>query len=197
MPEATFIYNVNPDLPELQAPFSIGVHPWFITPESFDNRLAATRDLIVHPLCVAVGECGIDKNRGAELSLQKEMFRRMVDLSETYRKPMIIHCVKGFDEIFSVYKEKKPQQPWIIHGFRGKPDQAYQLLKAGMMISLGDKFNPETARIIPVDKLFVETDESPVSVQTVYQRIASIKGISETSLAEVINRHAERLFGIE
>ncbi len=64
-------------------------------------------------------------------------------------------------------KELKPTQPWIIHGFRGKPQQAGQLLRAGFNLSLGPNFNPETARVIPSDRLHIETDDSPVTLKAV------------------------------
>ena len=61
--------------------------------------------------------------------------------------------------------------PWIIHGFRGKPQLAQQLLNKGFYISLGEKFNPETVSIIPVDRLLFETDESPLNINKIIDNI--------------------------
>ena len=104
-------------------------------------------------------------------------------LAEEVQKPLILHCVKAYDRLIALRKEMKPQQAWILHGFRGKPQQAEQLIKAGFHISLGEKFNPDSARIIPADRLFIESDESSAAIAYIYAAAACAKGADIEALA--------------
>ena len=61
--------------------------------------------------------------------------------------------------------------PLIVHGFRKGPQLAQQLLDVGFHISLGEKFNPEVAKIVPSDRLWRETDESALDIQEIRQTI--------------------------
>ena len=50
--------------------------------------------------------------------------------------------------------------PWIIHGFRGKPQLAEALIRQGFYLSLGERYNPMSAAVIPIDRLLAESDGS-------------------------------------
>ena len=80
-------------------------------------------------------------------------------LSEKNSLPLILHVVKAFPEIIALKKELKPRQPWIIHGFRGKPELAKELHRHGFFLSLGERHNPDAAAIIPAERLLLESDE--------------------------------------
>lgn len=114
--------------------YSVGIHPWY----SFEVTPQMWRQLEIDaaaPEVIAIGECGIDKLRGADISLQAEIFRRHILLSEALGKPLIIHCVRAIEQIERLRTEMRPTQPWILHGFRGKPRQAHQLLSRGYYLS--------------------------------------------------------------
>jgi len=153
-------------------PVSIGIHPWDTVQEpDFDliEQIAAMTQV------VAIGETGLDKLRGAPLTRQTDIFRRHIELSERLGKPLIIHCVKAWEELLRLKKEMKPQQNWGIHGFRGGPEQALQLTASGLYLSLGCHFNPYTAAAIPADRLLAETDESSLPIATIASRIAAVR----------------------
>lgn len=142
--------------------YSIGLHPWHT--DMPNDALAAAIDEVRRKASdkriVAIGECGIDRLRGATIDTQTSVFRQHVAISEIVAKPLIIHAVRSFDILLSLKKELKPQQLWIIHGFRGKAALARQLLDAGFALSYGEKFNPEALAITPADRLFTETDNT-------------------------------------
>lgn len=143
----------------LEGRFSVGIHPWLTQGKTADTfNWHELRQQLGHPAVVAVGECGLDTLRGAPLNEQIEIFRRQIELSESLQLPMILHIVKAIDPMLALRKQLKPLQPWIIHGFRGNPCQAAQLVKAGLYLSLGRQFNPLTETAIPADRLFRETD---------------------------------------
>jgi len=137
--------------------FSAGLHPWGVS-ESFGNQLIVLKKLLANPRVLAVGECGFDTLRGPSHELQEQAFVRQVELSEQFGKPMILHVVRDFDSVIRLHKELKPAQKWLIHGFRGGPQQMEQLYANGILVSFGLKHNPAAIRNIPSDRLFLETD---------------------------------------
>jgi TatD DNase family protein len=161
--------------------FSLGFHPW--SADEFTEELSAKLEKWANDKrLVAIGECGLDKNSKTDIKEQIEVFKRQILLSEQVQKPLIIHCVGCFNELFEVKKQLNPQQLWIIHGFRGKPELAQQALNIGCNLSFGEYFNTETVLITPIENLFLETDESTLSIKDIYQKIADIKQVSPTKL---------------
>jgi TatD DNase family protein len=137
--------------------FSAGLHPWDVTGHD-DEALRNLEKLLVLPQVLAVGECGFDTLKGPSHELQEQAFIRQVELSERFKKPMILHVVRDFDSIIRLRKQLKPAQPWLIHGFRGGPEQMNQLFAQGILVSFGLKHNPESLRQVPTGRLFLETD---------------------------------------
>lgn len=154
--------------------YSIGIHPWEVH-ETNPNALEKLEFWAANDAVKAIGECGLDKNSKAGFKEQSYHFERQVLLSEKYQKPMIIHCVACFNEIISLRKKLKPTQDWIIHGFRGKPQLAKQLISKGFSLSFGEKYNSMSVEITPIESLCIETDTSSVDIMTLYKEIASIK----------------------
>lgn len=136
--------------------YSAGIHPWNARKAS-PEAIAELRTLAQHPQVVAIGEAGLDPLRG-DVQTQLPLFELQARLAEEVAKPLIIHCVKRWDSIIGLRQALKPTQEWIIHGFRGKPTLAQQLLRAGFSISLGAKSNPATEAIIPPERLYRESD---------------------------------------
>lgn len=149
---------------------SIGIHPW---DDASEHDLDLLEQLAHHPRVVAIGESGLDTLRGPSIERQEALFEQQVLLAEKVGKPMIIHCVKAWDRLLAIKRRVNPTHPWMIHGFRGKPQLARQLLDAGFYISLGQHFNPDTLPIIPSHRLLVETDESTLPVASIMETIAS------------------------
>ena len=173
---------------------SVGIHPWYIN-ENWKSELATIAGWAKATNVVAIGECGLDTLKSpAPAELQEEIFKAHTQLAEELHKPLIIHCVKAYDRLLALHKEMKPQQPWILHGFRGKPQLAKQLARAGLYISLGEQFNPDSAKAIPMEKLFIETDESRLHITDIYATVAAAKGITAEQLALQIAANA-RIFG--
>lgn len=188
----TAILNSSCRLPDRL--ISTGIHPWEIT-DNHEEQLAVVREAAMHRNTVAIGECGLDFLKStATPEVQEQIFIAHAKLAEEYKKPLIIHCVKAFNRLIALRKNFAPQQPWITHGFRGKPQQTEQLIKAGFYISLGEHFNLESAKSIPADKLFIESDESRLPIADIYAAIAAARGFTLEELAEQIERNM-RIFG--
>ena len=145
--------------------YSVGIHPWH-TAEVTSDTIDRLDQAAAHPAVLAIGETGLDRLRGADLDRQTAILRHHIDLSERLHKPLVLHIVRAYPEIITLKRQLRPTQPWVIHGFRGKPALARQLLDAGFYLSLGERFNPDTAPIIPADRLLIETDESLTPITT-------------------------------
>ena len=166
---------------------SVGLHPWDIT-EDWEKDLLRITELAKSRNVIAIGECGIDKLKStANLTTQITVFQAHARLSEETRKPLIIHCVKGIDEITRLYKELNPTQAWIIHGFRGKPQQAQQITGCGLYISFGEHFNAESIKATPLDRMFIESDESTLPIADIYSAIAKTKDMEVEALQQSIS----------
>ena len=154
---ADSIINIEPDSPiPSGGSYSTGIHPWRAA--EADRLWPLVEDAAGRPEIVAIGECGLDRLRGPGMDIQEEVFVRHARLAERTGKPLIIHCVRAWAEILRLHSRLRPAVPWIIHGFRGRPALASQLLQAGFHLSLGPKASPELLALVPPDRLHRETD---------------------------------------
>lgn len=147
--------------------YSAGLHPWDTNAPDADKAIDRLEIEAASPLIAAIGEAGLDRLRGAHLDRQMQFLRLQLEISRKTQKPIILHIVKAFAEIIRLHKELKPEEPWIIHGFRGKPQLARQLVDEGFYLSLGERFNSESASVIPSSRLLVESDESQLPIEQI------------------------------
>lgn len=173
---------------------SVGIHPWQLTEENAEAQWKALQEQISYPTVVAIGEGGLDKLKSPSLELQTDLLRKQITLSEEKSLPLILHCVKAFNELIQLKKEIKPLQPWIIHGFRGKETLAMDCIRHGFYLSFGEHFQEGAIKAIPLEKLFIETDESETPIETIYSSIAKVRGISLEELKECIKKNVQEVF---
>ena len=156
--------------------YSVGIHPWQVgraTDADFDRLAECARSDNV----LMIGECGIDKLRGGDLSMQTGVLERHIALSEQVCKPLVLHCVRASNELCRLRRVLRPRMPWVVHGFRGNARVAGQLLDAGFYLSYGERFNPEALAITPADRLLAETDESLLPIDEIHRRLAASRQI--------------------
>ncbi len=178
----------------LQGLFSVGFHPWELgaTGPSAEEWEVFER-IAERPEVVAIGECGLDLLKGPVLAVQMNAFKRQAETASRLGKPLIIHCVKGYEQVMALKKELKPEVAWIIHGFRGKASVARMLVKAGFYLSIGEKFNPDALTEIPRDRLLVETDESELPIEEILTRVAEALGEDPAELSKTIEETVKRV----
>ena len=150
--------------------YSCGIHPWYIDDIKSDMDLLS--EIAEDDKVVAIGEAGLDKLKGPDMDLQIEVFKMQIELAIAKNIPLIIHCVKAWDELIALHKEYKTDIPWIIHGYKGGAEQTKQLNKIGFKFSIGEKFNPEGLKEIPTGSLFCETDDSDIPLDSVYAAVS-------------------------
>lgn len=187
--------------------YSIGIHPWNL--KSQNLKISETQKLgDLESQCLgdlnikAIGECGLDRACDVDFEIQKEVFIKQIELSEQIAKPLIIHAVRTYPDIVSIRKEIKAKQPWIIHGFQGNMQSAEQLLRHdGIYLSLGDvlfrneRRASELLNVIPLDRLFLETDVAERDIVEVYEKAVSLSGIEMDKLRNDIFNNFVKIFG--
>ncbi|MBL7935078.1 MAG: TatD family hydrolase, partial [Bacteroidia bacterium] len=146
----------------------------------------------------AIGECGLDKVIDIDLELQKKIFISQLNLAVKYQKPVIIHCVKAFDELMEICSLYHSKIPLIIHGFNKSLLLAKQLIDKGFYISLNHSiFKKEDIdfSVLSLEKLFLETDnKETISIEEVYQKAATGFQLHEDDLKEKIYSNFTTLF---
>ena len=190
----TAVVQLTPDafspLPEHF--YSVGLHPWDIS-NDWRTQMAKLLVMALHTHVLMIGETGLDKkNSPASIETQLEVFREHIRLSELIRKPLIIHCVKAFDELLATRKETKATLPWIVHGFRGGVEQWQQLSRAGLHVSLGKHYDTELIKQLPLHQLLLESDDT-TELDTVYDRASHDTGISIPELRAHVGNNLLRL----
>ncbi|MBE7645919.1 TatD family hydrolase [Tenacibaculum finnmarkense] len=193
------ILNCYPNSTDFNTPFSIGIHPWFINKNTIEDELIFIKKKLLHKNCYAIGECGLDRLSEVNYTLQIAVFKEQINLSEEFKKPLIIHCVRSFQEIIQIKKELKPRQKWLIHGFHKNSQIATDLIKNGCFLSFGkallysEKLQ-EVFFTIPLDKIFLETDDAKIDIATVYEKASRIKNTSVKKIQENIHQNFNILF---
>ena len=170
---------------------SIGIHPWYVTADDIEEQTEWIKQTAINDKrVIAIGECGTDKLCNTDINLQYEAFRNCITLSEELELPLIIHSVKTSNEIIRLRKSIKPKQAWIIHGFRGKPEQALQYLSNGLYLSFGKLYNSESIKITPHDRLLFDTG----SITEIIANAAESLDIPTDKLLHIVSENAKRLF---
>ena len=179
--------------------YSVGAHPWHLTAANIKEQLEMVRRLASHENVIAIGEAGFDRLKGPGMDLQEEALASQAGISEEFRKPLFIHCVRSWEELISSGKQLKPEMPWIVHGFRGKKELALQLISKGMYLSFWFDFiiRPESSNLVkslPADRIFLETDGSGAEISEIYMKVASDLDISVEELKEQIADNFKKVF---
>lgn len=183
--------------------YSVGLHPWHIK-TAFENNelLIMVEDALEFDHVIFVGECGLDKRAETNFSEQIRVFEAQAFMAEEFEKPLIIHCVKAYNEVLQLHKKMHPEMPWILHGYNGSVQNTKQLVDENFLFSFGETlFNTNTKGIesfkyLPLEKLFLETDEFDGPIQKMYKQGADLKNISVDSLKKVVYENFNRIENI-
>lgn len=187
-----YILNSNNNIATNAERISVGLHPWNID-DMWEQRMQEIATIATDKRVRAIGECGIDLVKGSStISLQTEILQRHIELSERLHKPLILHVVKGQEIILNLRRTMHPEQAWIIHGFRGKPQQAAQYMAAGLYLSFGERCNSDALAATPLDRLFIESDESTLPIAELYKKAADTLGVPLEKLAAAVEENCKR-----
>ena len=173
-------------------PTAAGIHPWDAATQSTSEieSLISEAD--------AIGEIGLDAACDVDIKIQTTLFRRQLSLAEKFDKPVILHCVRTFEQVMKILEEYHLRAV-IFHGFIGSPEQAKRAIAKGYFLSFGERTfrspkSIEALRSTPLEQLFLENDNSPIPIEKIYEQIADLLKISTNKLIEAIWENYAKIF---
>ncbi len=195
---------------------SVGIHPH----EADGHAHIDTAKLVaraVHPKIVAIGETGLDYYYDhSDRDQQRTSFRAHIAASRETGLPLIVHTRDAEDDTASILAEEMGQGPFtgVIHCFTASQDFADKALALGLYVSLSGIVTfknardlQETAKMIPADRLLIETDApflapvphrgktcEPAFVADTARMLADLRGISVEDLADQTSNNFRALF---
>jgi TatD DNase family protein len=182
-------------------PRCCGLHPWDVTPETWENDLRGLEALLEAGRLHAVGETGLDRSRGPAMDLQRAAFLEQIDLSERHRLPLVVHAVRSGSDLLEIVRSRRPHQPWILHDWNGPPEQAFALLaRSDAVFSFGANLvrgaprARASAERLPLERILIETDNSRHDIGTVELALARLRGVDPQDLRDAFHRTWARLF---
>lgn len=193
--EGIFAVRMGIDTPPHSGLYSAGIHPWDA------NKLSDTEHLLLllsSLPCAAIGEIGLDKSIDCDIYIQMQLFEQQLNIAQTRNIPVIIHCVRAYNEIIATLKAHDIKAA-IFHGFIGSQQLAKQLIAEGHYISFGHAAlrSPKTIEAIrqcPPEAILLETDTSDTPINQIYAQVAAIKDMPQTDLATIIYNTYKKIF---
>ena len=188
-----------PDIKSIGHACTIGLHPMSFNAMTFEKvscNIHQYRDDIL-----GIGECGLDTRIDISRQKQIELFTAHAELAMEMHLPLIIHCVRSYDDIVHLHKRLKPSKPWIIHGFNRTESIALKLLDQEILLSIGkelvDPGHPisNVFNKIAEYPFFLETDGKDIAIQTLYQQASDMLDMSIEAISANIASHFQQVYG--
>jgi TatD DNase family protein len=197
-----------------------GVHPHDAATVDEEHWIRIV-DLAVDPRIVAIGETGLDSDRMfSPWEAQLANLRRNLALSAATGKPAILHCRSAEgqrdaqDALLAEIRRADVPSP-LIHSYSGPIDYGESLVELGATISFsglafrrGEEASAEVARLVPADRLLVETDSpflsppgaprrrnEPEWVRVTAEWLARVRGADQVALGEALVASYDRFTG--
>jgi TatD DNase family protein len=181
--------------------YSAGLHPWHVQAETLQKDLASVRSIADLDEVIAIGEAGLDKSIRTSLELQNEAFIAQIEMAVEFGKPLIIHCVKAYNEVFDLHRRYKPREPWIIHWFNASAEMGKQLTSNNFYLSFGHMLFRENSKAynafpaITGERIFLETDDAGYTITEIYEQATRLRGIGIRELEKQVERNFQTCFG--
>ena len=197
---------------------TVGVHPHDVDKTDKDTWEALRELANAHnDKIVAYGEIGLDFFRNiSPQKKQLEIFGIQLELAQEINLPVIIHDREAHEQTLEIVKASGVRRG-VFHCFSGDYEMAKKCIDLGFYISIPGvvtfdkaKTIQDVARRVPLSSLLLETDapylapvphrgkrNEPSFIIHTAKKVAEIKNISWTEVAQTTARNAMNLFGIE
>ena len=183
---------------------SFGYHPWYIHERTSNwlNHLARLLD----QLPSVVGEIGLDRWKpDLPYEHQEEVFITQLRLAAERNLPMSIHCLKAWGRMLEIVKaEPLPARGFLLHSYSGPKEMVKSFADLGAYFSLPGYYararkerQRETFKLVPSDRLLVETDAPDQSLPTERNRFPLIEPTTGRELNHPANLQAVYEFAAE
>jgi TatD DNase family protein len=193
---------------------TIGLHP-HDAKEDIEPVKALAR--AGHPKLVAIGECGLDYfYEHSPRTQQRQAFADQIGLAHELDLALVIHARDAFDDLLAILGSEGVPPRTVIHCFTGEPSDAENCLSVGCDISVSGIVTfknadalREATRLVPLDRLHVETDSpflapvpyrgrtnEPSYVSVVGEYVAQLRDESPEALRAATAANSARLFNL-
>ncbi len=195
---------------------TVGVHPHEADAHP-DLGAAALVEAASHPRVIGIGECGLDYHYdNSERPAQRERFEAHIEAARQTGLPLVVHTRDAEDDTAEILDRavKAGGVTGVLHCFTGTADLARKALDLGFYISLSGIVTfksardlQETARMLPSDRILVETDSpflapvphrgqtcEPAFVADTAAFVADLRQEAPEALAETTTDNFFRLF---
>lgn len=198
---------------------AVGIHPHdarLYDEEAEQRLLSLRRDC---ERVVAWGEIGLDFHYdNSPREIQREVFARQLRLARSEKLPVIIHSRSADEETVEILRSElgASDNAGVMHCFGGGGWMAEQVLELGFLISFAGNVTfkkaddlREVAKIVPLERLLVETDcpyltpvpfrgqrNEPARVVETARFLADLRGVDAMELGRITSQNFCRLFGI-
>ena len=183
--------------------------------EITDQDIALLNKQLKNEKVIAVGEIGLDYyERKDNKDKQKELFEKMLTLSEEHNLPVIVHSRKAMQDTFDILK--KHNAVGSMHSYQGSAEMAQEFIKLGFYIGIGgtithknNKKVKEMIKKIGIDHILLETDSpylapeekrgepnTSLNLKYIIRKIAEELDIKEDEVIEITTENAQTLFKI-
>lgn len=194
---------------------TVGISPNDIADYKKED-LKEIENLAKSPKVVAIGEIGLDYYWNKEnKDLQKEVFISQIEIANKLNLPIVIHTREAVYDTLEILKNNNCNKKGIFHCCPFNVDLVREGLKLGFYISFAgpttfknSKNAPEIIKMVPLDKMLIETDSPYLSpepfrgkrndsrnVKYIAQKIAEVKQIPLEEVAKATYNNAEKIFG--
>jgi TatD DNase family protein len=196
---------------------AVGVHPHSAS-EMDEGTIEVLKAFSSREKVVAIGEIGLDYYYdNSPRDVQRTWFKRQMKLAKEVNLPIVVHSREANQETFDMIKaESDGKLTGVIHCYSGSVELMKEYIKLGYYISLGGpvtfknaKTPKEVAKVVPIDRLLVETDSpyltpephrgkrnEPLYVRHVAAMIAELRGMTIEELARATSENTKRLFNL-
>ena len=183
-----------------------------------EDTLEKFRELAADPKVKAIGEIGLDfYYDNSPRDVQREWFRRQIQLAKEVGLPIIIHDRDAHEECMQIMKEEDAFPNGVLmHCYSGSAEMAKEYVKLGAMLSIpgtitfkNNKKQKEVVKTVPLECLMVETDapyltpvpfrgrrNEPAYVKYTAQMVAEVLQMDRQAVIDATNENARRYFGI-
>ncbi|MFI3293439.1 MAG: TatD family hydrolase [Rikenellaceae bacterium] len=173
---------------------SWGIHPWCA------EEVALPFDHTPFAECDAVGEIGLDYICKVDKATQQYIFEAQLQIAQDLDKIVVIHCVRAHNEVLAILKHYSLRCV-IFHGFIGSKELMRRIIQRGYYISYGERTlsSPKTIEALsstPIERLFLETDTSTLSINEIYTHISTLCSIDKTILRDTIYDNYKKILNI-
>ena len=197
---------------------AVGIHPHYAKDATNDD-IAEVKELAKSEKIVAIGETGLDFHYNfSKQQAQEELFRGQLQIASELNMPIIVHSRQAFEQTMSILDEFAGKiKNIVLHCFSGTAEETEIAINKGYYISFTGIVTfknaaqaRESAKLVPLDRLMLETDcpyisPEPVRGQKTNEpalmihtavKLAELKEVNPEDFTGAVRKNTQKFFAI-